>query len=77
MFTLEMVWLRRSDTALLEIASKLRVRVESPDCGGKTMALYRSVLADLGGSPTKRSNVDAPDGDQPDMFDDPADEYLR
>jgi hypothetical protein len=71
-----MDWLRSSDAALLEIACKLRVAVAEQECGVARMTLYRSVLADLGGSPTRRSNVDAPDADQPDMFED-GDEFFQ
>lgn len=76
-FVFEMSWLRVSDTALLEMAVKLRARVESPDCGSRTLALFRSVLNDLGGSPTRRSNVDAPDANQRDMFEDPGEAFFN
>ena len=72
LFCTEMDWLRSSDAALLEVACKLRVAVSEPDCGVAKLTLFRSVLADLGGSPTRRSNVDASDADQPDMFEDGA-----
>lgn len=67
-FCEEMKWLRASDSALLAIACRLRVATAEPDCGIAKITAYRSVLSDLGGSPTRRSTVDAPDADQPDMF---------
>jgi hypothetical protein len=75
-FVQEMEWLRESDRALLELASVLRVQVRKPDCRPRTQTLFRTILCDLGGNPTRRGAVD---GDtQGDFFDpdDPVAQYL-
>ncbi|MFM9847550.1 MAG: hypothetical protein ACKVP3_10365 [Hyphomicrobiaceae bacterium] len=53
----EMDWLRESDRAALELASALRVQVRKPDCKPRTQTLFRTLLCDLGGNPTRRGGV--------------------
>lgn len=73
MFVGEMPWLGASDTAMLEIAARIRGDLAAgEDVGVTALSMYQSVLSKLGGSPSDRSKVSVPDGEQAD----PADKFF-
>ena len=73
-FVGELGWLVHEDRAALEAASIARAQVSEmagrgEPVTGAALAAYRSLLASLGGTPTDRSRVVAPKGDEdPDPF---------
>lgn len=74
-FRKELPWLRQADRAALELASAVRARVLSdPGSGTKMRALLRSLLVDLGATPTSRSKILLP-GDDDD--EDPAERFIN
>ncbi|ARC87130.1 hypothetical protein [Rhodovulum sp. MB263] len=74
MFADEMPWLGASDRAITETASRLRARMMAdPNMGVNALAQFRLCLSAMGGTPSDRSKVAAPE--EPD--DDPADAYFN
>jgi len=70
----ELPWLAKSDRSLVEVAAKLKARLMTdPEMGVNALAQLRMCLSSMGGSPSDRTKVAAPDEDS----DDPADEYLN
>lgn len=74
LFADEMPWLGASDRAITETASRLRARMMTdPDMGVNALAQLRMCLSAMGGTPSDRSKVAAPE--EPD--DDPTDAYFN
>ena len=53
----EIPWLRASDRALVEIATRLRVRITEPDCPVTVFAQLRLCMSSLGATPVDRSRI--------------------
>lgn len=61
LFCSELPWLRRSDTALLEVACVIRARVTAGNLAGAPMlTLLRQCLGQLGATPCDRSRIAPP-----------------
>jgi hypothetical protein len=69
----EMPWLGRSDRAITEMAARLSVRVQEPDCPIGVYAQLRLCLTAMGGTPVDRQRV----GEGDDDGEDPSDEFLQ
>ena len=73
-FKREMPWLAESDRSVVEIAARLRGRlIKDPDMGVNALAQLRLCLQAMGGTPSDRSKVGAPDEES----DDPADQFFN
>jgi hypothetical protein len=73
-FKQEMPWLAESDRTLVEVAARLRGRmIRDPDMGVNALAQLRLCLQAMGGTPSDRSKVGAPDEES----DDPADQFFN
>lgn len=73
-FKREMPWLAESDRTLVEVAARLRGRmIKDPEMGVNALAQLRLCLQAMGGTPSDRSKVGAPDEDR----DDPADQFFN
>lgn len=73
-FRAEMPWLTEADRTVVETAAKLRCRVMTdPECPIAAITQLRLCLQAMGGTPTTRTKVGAPDEDD----DDPADQYFN
>ena len=58
MFRAEVPWLARSDSALVEIACRLRARLMAdPDMGANAMAQLRLCLSSMGATPRDRERL--------------------
>lgn len=74
LFVSEVPWLRKSDRALLEIACRLRSRMETdPDMGIAALAQFRLCLSAMGATPVDRSKITFEGGGG----DDPASEFVN
>lgn len=75
-FAEEMPWLGKSDRMVVETASRLRARMQTePDFPIGGYAQLRMCLSAMGGTPTDRTKVSAPDDDEDD--EDPAAEFVN
>ncbi|TRO94315.1 hypothetical protein FKB34_11355 [Glycocaulis profundi] len=73
-FKRELPWLTEGDRALVELACRLRARMDSdPDIAVSAMTQLRLCLQTLGATPTDRCRVPEPDG----SGDDPAEQYFN
>jgi hypothetical protein len=73
-FSVEMPWLAKPDRAVVELASRLRAAMEAdPEFPISGFAQLRMCLSQMGGTPTDRSKVAAPDEET----DDPAAEFFN
>lgn len=66
-------WLARSDRHLVRLAVDLQTMIDTGTAPIAAYAQMRLVLQSMGGTPTDRSRVTAPD----DESDDPAQEFLQ
>lgn len=72
-FAAELPWLNSSHRALLQLACRLRARLNTdPDMGVNAMQAYSAVLSKLAATPVDETKVSMPDGDESD----PADAYF-
>lgn len=53
----EMDWLTEADRCIVELAANLRSRVEKGNAHATMISQYRSVLKELGATPTSRGKV--------------------
>lgn len=64
-FKRELPWLQESDRALVEIASQVRGRlIGGEDVGVTALSMLQSILSKMGASPSDRSKVSVPDGEE-------------
>lgn len=73
-FADELPWLNSSHRALLQLACRLRARLNSdPDMGVSAMHSYSSVLSKLGATPVDETKVNHGEGED----EDPAERYFN
>lgn len=73
-FAAELPWLNSSHRALLQLACRLRARLNSdPDMGVNAMQAYSAILSKLAATPVDETKVNAGDGED----EDPADQYFN
>lgn len=73
-FASELPWLNSSHRALLQVACRLRARLNTdPDMGVNALQAYSAVLSKLAATPVDATKVSMPDGDD----DDPTDGYFN
>lgn len=69
-FAAELPWLNSSHRALLQLACRLRARLNNdPDMGVNAMQAYSAVLSKLAATPVDETKVSAPDGEDEDPTD--------
>ena len=69
-FAEELPWLNSSHRALLQLACRLRSRLNTdPDMGVNAMQAYSAVLSKLAATPVDETKVSMPDGDDSDPTD--------
>lgn len=73
-FADEMPWLNKSDRTVVQVASRLRAAMENdPQFPMAGFAQLRMCLSAMGGTPTDRTKVSAPD----DKDEDPLDQFMQ
>ena len=73
-FASELPWLNSSHRALLQLACRLRARLNTdPDMGVNAMQAYSAVLSKLAATPVDETKVSKGDGED----EDPADQYFH
>ena len=69
-FAAELPWLNSSHRALLQVACRLRARLNTdPDMGVNALQAYSAVLSKLAATPVDETKVSMPDGDESDPTD--------
>lgn len=69
-FATELPWLNSSHRALLQLACRLRARLNTdPDMGVNAMQAYSAILSKLAATPVDETKVSMPDGDEGDPTD--------
>jgi len=71
-FASDLPWLAASDRHLVELASRLMVRITQPDCPLGVFTQMRLCLGSMGATPTDRSRVEWNEDEV-----DPASEFLN
>ena len=73
-FASELPWLNSSHRALVQVACRLRARLNTDaDMGVNALQAYSAVLSKLAATPVDESKVSMPDGDESD----PTDKYFN
>lgn len=72
-FEADMPWLAKSDRHMVELACRMVVMIEQPNCPLGIYTQLRLCLSAMGGTPVDRSRVQWADDDEPD----PAAEFLN